>query len=45
MGWWNGLTASFTTQDWFSFWTLVVAVLTVAFNLGIALWEQQEGRQ
>lgn len=38
MDWWNRLTAPFATQDWFSFWTLVVAVLTVAFNLGIALW-------
>lgn len=30
--------ASFTTQDWFSFWTLVIAVLTVIVNVGIALW-------
>ncbi len=42
MDWWNGLTAPFTTQDWFSFWTLVVAVLTVAFNLGIALWNSKK---
>ena len=42
MEWWSGLTASFTTQDWFSFWTLVVAVLTVAFNLGIALWNSNK---
>ena len=42
MDWWNGLTASFTTQDWFSFWTLVVAVLTIAINLGVALWNSKK---
>ena len=42
MDWWNGLTASFKTQDWFSFWTLVVAVLTIAINLGVALWNSKK---
>lgn len=36
--WWNELTGAFTTEDWFSLWSLVVAVLAVVANIGITAW-------
>ena len=41
MEWWTQLTEAFTTEDWFSLWSLVVAVLAIAANIWITVWNSR----
>lgn len=36
--WWVEWSSTFTTQDWFSFWAVVVALIGVVTNVGITAW-------